>query len=171
MSAVCSCPKDTEASDKVLAENYSLPQHFQSRMPRGGGGSKHLQSTVGCCLFSQQQQHLRMQQHPSLLVPKHRPDCGWKELARDVRRMENSVIFLLTAACFELQGKENSLPYVKHWSELAWVGRLLGFWKERKYFCSFTLSLRRWRSVGVTYLQPHYWGEWEREQPFSPFTS
>lgn len=91
MSAVCSRPKDAEASDKVLAENCSLSQHVQTRMPGGGGGGKHLQSAVGCCLFSQQQQHLLMQQHPSLLVPKHRPECGWKGIAWDVRRLKDSV--------------------------------------------------------------------------------
>lgn len=75
MSALCSHPKDAEAFDKALAENCVLSQHVQSRMPGGGEGGKQLQSTVGCCCFSQQQ-HLLMQEHPSVLVPKHRHKCS-----------------------------------------------------------------------------------------------
>lgn len=75
MSAECSHPKDAEASDKVLAENCALSLHVESRMPGGGEGGKQLQSTVGCCWFSQQQ-HLPVQQHPSFLAPKYKKECG-----------------------------------------------------------------------------------------------
>lgn len=62
--------KEAEASDM-----------FKVGCLGGGRGGKHLQCTVGCLFSQRQQQRLLKSQHLSLLVPKHRPENGWKGLA------------------------------------------------------------------------------------------
>lgn len=74
--------EESEASDRVLQKAVVCPNMFKVGCLGGGSRGKHLQSTVGCCLFSRrQQQNLLKNRHPSLPVPKHRSESGWEGLA------------------------------------------------------------------------------------------
>lgn len=76
-----------------------------------------------------------------------------------------SQTYPLTAACFELQVKENSLPYIKGWAGISW--KATGLLNRKEIILLLPTYITQMKVSRCTYLQPHS-GVNEKER--SPFT-